>query len=397
MLNPKATCLALLLLSCAACQVSHRSVSSEGVKLAERKLGDDGKVVFELRPGRESPPRILRIETATLEEASLDLVTSSIDSALAERLGVPAWRGVWVSKVPTASAAAKAGLLPGDILLGFDAVEFTNQKQFEELLPDRLKPGQSVELRVLRPGPPEEVDSSREFSLGFVPESKPVTRSTTSSIQLETSKGVQHLTGAQVATIPADLANEIYGLNESLAVISGVVVGSPAYLSGFRKGDRVLDINGRAISGAADVREILRARAQDLDLEGDEFELPDAAEARPLPELSAGEELRLNVLGPLGSHTSSVAVIEDLDDSTNFHFPILFDYSSDVRSLDWSFLDFIFQFGANYESRYLPSETRKSAQSSKLSLFPLGMFEFESTPTYNEYTFLWLITWRSRG
>ena len=396
MLNPKTTCLALLLLSGTACHISNRSVSSEGIKLGERSLGDNSKVVFQLRPGQGSLPRILRIATNTQEEASLDLVTSSIDAAMAERMGVEAWKGVRIDRVPDGSPAAQAGLLSGDVLLTFAGVDLTNQKQFEEVLPKLLVPGRSIDLLVLRPGNPEEAGSATKLSLSFVPENKSVTRSTTSSTQLETSKGVQRLTGAQVATIPAELANEIYGLNESLAVISGVVVGSPAYLSGFRKGDRVLDVNGQAVSGAADVREFVRARAQGLELD-DVFELPDAADARPLQDVSAAQELRLSVLGPLGSHTASVDVIDDLEDSTEFHFPILFDYSSDVSSKDWSFLDFIFQFGANYESRYLRSETRTAAESSKLSLFPLGMFEFESTPTYNEYTFLWLITWRTRG
>ncbi|MFH0944471.1 MAG: PDZ domain-containing protein [Planctomycetota bacterium] len=390
--------LAAALLSTAACTVTHRSVTSDGVKLAEKSLDGGGKVTYQLLPGKgEGPPRIHRTETVTREKASVKLSTSDIDTELAEQLGVTPWKGIRVDKVPSGSQVSEAGLTKGDVILSFGGVELTSRQQFEELLAGMLKPGEQIDLNVLRPGDQELGVNQEHLSLSFVPASKEVTDSKTSSIQLETSRGVQQLTGAQVAAIPADLAAEIFGANEPITIISGVVIGSPAYLSGLRRGDRVLDLDGRKVSGVGEVREIVRGHARHLNLSGAVLELPDAANATPQTMTDTPGDLEFNVLGPLGSHSASVEVVDDLDDSTRFHFPILFDYSSDVDSNSWSFLDFIFQFGANYESRYLPAETRSPAESSKLSLFPLGMFEFESTPSYNEYTFLWLITWRTRG
>ena len=39
--------------------------------------------------------------------------------------------------------------------------------------------------------------------------------------------------------------------------------------------------------------------------------------------------------------------------------------------------------------------SREPASHSQISLFPLGMFEFESAPQFDKYTFLWLIDWTS--
>ena len=58
-----------------------------------------------------------------------------------------------------------------------------------------------------------------------------------------------------------------------------------------------------------------------------------------------------------------------------------------------SFLDFIFQFGFNYRSRYHPSATRAPQKSWRFSALPLGMFEFSKSPEgKRRNTFFWFIT-----
>jgi hypothetical protein len=62
-----------------------------------------------------------------------------------------------------------------------------------------------------------------------------------------------------------------------------------------------------------------------------------------------------------------------------------------VDSTSWSFLDFIFQFGANYRGSYRDSATRAPQSTWLFSLFPFGMFEFEKTRNSNRYCFFWFI------
>jgi len=73
--------------------------------------------------------------------------------------------------------------------------------------------------------------------------------------------------------------------------------------------------------------------------------------------------------------------------------PIVWKYHSRVDNTRWSFLDFIFQFGANYSSTYMSSKNRAPSKQWDLSLFPFGMFEFEEGPHGKHYTLFWFIHW----
>lgn len=387
-----------LLMALTACGSTYTSVSNKGVTLASSTAEDGSSLNYRLLPGNGSAPKILRTRTSKREKAVLDTKVSSLTSELAEKLGVQPWNGVYVKRTKKGSAASKAGLIDGDIIVSMDGTTFSSQQQFDELLPSQLQAGKALDLVLLRnTGESGAESSGREtLNISLTPDTKQVTEKKTDSIELETSKGVQELTGAQIATVPPDLAGEIYGVNEPVAVVSGVIAGSPAYLSGLRKGDRILEVDGQKIDSVRVVRDLVRSRAtyMNLPLESLGLANADAGSATPAP---TGESLSISVDGPLGPHTSSVKVTEGMSESSSFYFPILFDYDSSVSHTDWSFLDFIFQFGANYDSRYLHSSTRAPAVASKLSMLPLGMFEFESTPTFNEYTFLWLITWKTRN
>lgn len=376
-----------------ACRTSQVSMQRDGVQLTKKALQDGGQVVYKLIPGQDGAPRIQRTETVKREKASLDILVSSINADLALRLGVQPWLGVHVNRVAEVSNAARAGMVAGDILLTIDGTSLVSRQQFEEVLAERLLTLQPLSFDVSRDSGPGQRTTLR---LEIAPDVAPVSETKADIVPLEYSRGVQRTTGLQVATVPPDLAAEIYGENSPITVVAGVVLGSPAYLAGLRSGDRVMTVDGTNAVSLDVLRDAIRARAQGLSLPQDAFESADAAEARPGP-VPREDRVQVEVLGPLGEHRSSVDVVDDLYEDVSFHFPILFDYDSDTDSTDWSFLDFIFQFGANYEGKYVASGTRDPSHSSSLSLLPLGMFEFEWRPTYDRYTFLWFITFKTRN
>ena len=86
----------------------------------------------------------------------------------------------------------------------------------------------------------------------------------------------------------------------------------------------------------------------------------------------------------------------NLQSSSSFYVPIVFNWRSDVASTRWSFLDFIFQFGANYRSNYRSSASRAPKKTWLFSLFPFGMFEFERARDHNRYCFFWFIELKDR-
>jgi hypothetical protein len=390
---------ALVGLLAGACRssIERADVGSQGHLIAEVRTADGRAQSYRVHPGLEGPPKIHRTETAELEVARLGISVVSLKSALAQELGLPAWRGTLVESVDAGSAADQSGLVPGDLVLSIAGVEVTSQEQFVELVHEGLEPRKEVEVRYLRPGT-NGFDTESLLLTRLTPEGRQITESRSDSFTLETSRAVQTLTGLQVAGVPADLAREIWGAEQGgVVVVAGVVSGSPAYRAGLRGGDRIVSVEGRPITTVQEVREALHSRARGMPLDADEELFAEHApeSAEPDPSGVEGEAL-FAVDGPLGPHSARVELVEDLYRSSTFNVPVLFDYSANTDTRRWSFLDFILQFGASYRHAYLRSPTREPATESYLSFLPFGMFEFERGPAYRRSRLFWVINWESR-
>ncbi len=373
----------------AGCHVNFRSdYGSDGTLLASTSSPDGGKREYRLYPGDDGQPSLRLTTTSTRERAFFGLTTSDIDIERAKDLGVEAWKGVEVTSVAHDSAAGKSGLVKGDVITAINDSTITSSAMFGEFVRSRLAPRDRARVSVMR-----RVSNGAAPAIVTVevaPDVRADTESKTDSIPLSSVKGLQQYTGLQVVGLAPDVAHDTYGANEPIAVIAGVMPGSPAYLAGLRSGDRVVSVDGKHVTSVDDVRSAASARARALDLPATDLGDPNGGASDRAP-------MQLAVEGPLGTHQASVALVPDLDETTSFDFPILFDYESNPTRTEWSFLDFIFQFGATYRSRYLPSPTRSERMTSKFSMLPFGMFEVEHTPTQNRYCAFWFIKWGTRG
>jgi hypothetical protein len=382
--------LSAALLSAAGCRAtSHDLFEDTGLLLAEKQTNEGERVAFRLYPGHdENKPTINRTVTRTYEKPKLvDLVVSDLNTDLAKRIGTQAWNGVYVAQIGKSSSAAKGGLVQEDVILEIDGIALSNVQQFHEVVGPVLESKPSVALKIRRGGG----GSGEVFEVQVVPEMVKGTETKTDTFELETSRGVQSLTGMQLGVVPPELASQIYGAPENVTIVTGVVTGSPAYFSGFRRGDRVVSVDGASAPDLDRIRAAVHARAQDIRLNRNEM---DVARVQPAP-AGAESEVVLAVDGPLGPHHGDLAVESDLFQETEFKFPILFDFNSTHDRTHWSFLDFILQFGANYRGEYEPSSTRAVQKSTSLSIFPFGMFEFDRGPTGNAYTFFWFIDFKT--
>jgi len=384
----------LLLLGSTACtSFTIERNDWNGFLLEERSTGEATEVAWRLFPGDDGA-RVHRTETRTSKVARLGVVTENVSTDVGERLGVNAWQGVWVRRVDRGSPAADAGLRADDVILALAGTDVASSEQFRELVENRAVPGEAVELLVRRVGTIGEPQP-----IQVTPEAREVTESKTDSIKLESAASVQALTGMQVATIPAELAEEVFARREDVVVVSGVVSGSPAYKAGIRGGDRIVECDGQPVTRLDDVRRAVLARAQKLNVPPNLLEHEDLAgamerEAGATVEPERKGDIELVVNGALGQVRAEVPVVADLDRRTSFHIPIVIDYSSTTQRTRTSFLDFIFQFGFNYRSEYHPAATRAEARTSSLSLFPFGMFEFERGLSHRRYRLFWFINWK---
>ena len=385
--------LAVLLGASVACS-SRRFVyrSPPAVVLQEGVDADGARVRYELRPGQASAPRIVETTTRTLDRAFLGIETKDITAELATVLGVTAWKGVYIDRIVPGSAAETGGLLRGDILRALGPTEVTARQQVSEIIESQLAPGEPVRVTVQRWATGEEDVRLLTREVEVVPAARPVEQTRTRVHEMPHAKSVQRRTGLQVAEVPGELCEPVFGEPGPVVLVCGVVTGSPGYRAGFRGGDRVRSVDGEPVTGLEDVERAVVQRVVDKGWSPTRGELKGRGEWLDGP--APRGRLELGVDGPLGPLERRVSLWKDVDDDVDFTFPILFSYESDAADTEWSFLDFLIVWGASYESSYLGSGTRDNDAHTELKLLPFGMFCYRSTPDWTEWTFFWFISFR---
>jgi membrane-associated protease RseP (regulator of RpoE activity) len=370
-MNSRIAILALIALPLGGC-VSITAGGRDGDEnvLVDRVESDGAHVVYRIRAGGgDEPPKLVRDRHVTVHKIELHVTVGDITKERATKLGVEAWKGVYVESVGTDSNLAKGGLKKGDVLLAINGNAFTNARQFTELGADKLEGATALKLDILRPeGGPQ--PSWTPISLDIPADAKEVRDTIRDTMKLTAAQKLERSTGMRVAELTAEQASEVFGNGGSRLVICNVRPGSPAYLAGFRAKDRIEKVEGKAVDSGSDVDAIVDAK------------------------LNAGTPaaIAVDVEGPLGAYAATVDVRKRLDQRSEFSFPILWCYESDTDELEWGCLQCIFLFGGKYERSYLNSSTRQVALHSDLELLPLGIFELERDPDESRIEFLWFIT-----
>jgi S1-C subfamily serine protease len=91
------------------------------------------------------------IETGRVEHAFLGVAPRPLTPEIASQLGINADEGILIFDVPAGSAAANAGVQPGDVLLEIDGTPVASVEDLYAALREK-KPGDQVTLKVLRAG-----------------------------------------------------------------------------------------------------------------------------------------------------------------------------------------------------------------------------------------------------
>ncbi len=344
------------------------------VRLSEVETSDGRTTTYSLRgrpkyfPKGKKPMQagILIATKAALNVPYLGLDVASVDSSDAEELGITAWEGVIVTKVEGESAAWQAELERGDLIVSLNGEAIASKEQFADLVSGTLVPGNDAVLGVSR----AVAEFAREeLTVPLVVGSRAIEETESDRVDLALNHGLVGRTGLGLVTVPADLADEIYGMRQSTPLVSAVVTGSPAYFAGVRAGDRVLRANGELVDTVDDLRLVVDR---------------------------SGGNLSLQVDGPLGPHSASFEVRDDVLKESEFEIPILVDYESNSERTNLSILEFIFLFGYSKDVNYYASKTREVNKSKRVSILPLGMFEYTRTAKKKTNRIFWFIKWSSR-
>jgi len=177
------------------------------------------------------------IKYGEVKRGQLGIKGTEMTADIAKAFNVDAQRGAFVSEVLPQSAAQKAGIKSGDIIVSVNDKPITS---FAEL---RVKigttaPGEKVKLGLLREGKPVSVDVTLEQSA-----------QTTASAQL-LSPALQGATLSDGQTKTGDKGVKIDAIEK----------GTPAEQVGLQKDDVIIGVNRTRIQNIAEMRKVLEAK-----------------------------------------------------------------------------------------------------------------------------------------
>ena len=173
-----------------------------------------------------------------------------VTAGIADSLGLKKAEGAMVDEPQNDSPAAKAGIQTGDVITAVNGTPVKDARDLARTI-STMAPGTSVKLDIVRKAEPRSVS----LTVGQMPSDEKVASADSGSEEATT--GVPHL-GLQVAP-----ANEVSGAGGQGVVVTAVDPDGVAAEQGFQTGTVILDVGGRAVENAGDVRHALtEAKAQ---------------------------------------------------------------------------------------------------------------------------------------
>lgn len=163
-----------------------------------------------------------------------------VTSDIADSLGLKGTKGALVDEAQPNSPAAKAGLESGDVITAVNGKAVKDSRELAREIAG-LAPGNSVKLDVVHKGETKTLT----VALGAMPNQQ---QANANEEQPKQHRNMPHL-GLTVAP-----AGEVAGSGDRGVVVTSVDPDSPAADHGLQTGDIILDVGGKAVSSADDIR-----------------------------------------------------------------------------------------------------------------------------------------------
>jgi len=173
-----------------------------------------------------------------------------VSQGIADSLGLKKTEGALVDEAQADSPAAKAGIEPGDVITAINGTTVKDSRDLARQIA-ALAPDTSIKLDVIHKGQNKTVN----VALGTMPNQREANAGHERS---GSHRGVGGHLGLSVAP-----ASEVAGSGDKGVVVTGVDPDGPAAEHGMQTGDVILDVGGKAVSSAADIREALSSAKAD--------------------------------------------------------------------------------------------------------------------------------------
>ena len=162
---------------------------------------------------------------------------------IADSLGLKKAEGALVAEPQANGPAAKAGIEAGDVIISVDGNPVKNARELARVI-GNMQPKASAKVVVFRKG----AERTLTLTLGELPAQR--------EANAAASSGDRETPGSDLAHLGLTLApaSKVAGSNADGVVVTGVDSNGTASELGFKTGDVILEVGGKAVSAPADVR-----------------------------------------------------------------------------------------------------------------------------------------------
>jgi serine protease Do len=183
-------------------------------------------------------------EHGTVTRGWIGVQIQPVTSEIAESLGLKKAEGALVAEAQPNGPAAKAGIQSGAVITSVNGNPVTDARDLAKKI-GAMVPGNSVKIGVIEKG----AEKTVTLTLGELPAQR--------EAKADPQEGEQ--SGSDVGKLGLTLApaSSVAGAGSQGVVITGVDPNGAAADAGFKNGDVILDVAGKAVSSPADVRKVL--------------------------------------------------------------------------------------------------------------------------------------------
>ncbi len=188
--------------------------------------------------------------------AWMGVSTESVTYDMAEKSDLPIEYGAMITDVVADSPADKAGLKQDDIIISLNGAKITDSDDLVEAV-EKAQPGDKVELKLYRDGKPMNLSfalgsSDGRTSLRITPRSKQ------NYSYWFGNTGKERYMGVSLTSLTNQL-REYFGVEKNEGVlVNSVEKDSPAERAGLKAGDVLLAVDGRKVTDASEVHELIQ-------------------------------------------------------------------------------------------------------------------------------------------
>ena len=177
-----------------------------------------------------------------------------VTSDIADSLGMKKAEGALVAEPQANGPAAKAGIESGDVITAVNGEPVKDARELARTI-GGLAPGNAVKLHVLHKGQ----DKTVNITLGQLPNSLEAKADTDNSDKGNSSRG----TDVPKLGLTVAPANSVAGAGKEGVVVTEVDPKSAAAERGFKEGDVILEVAGKSVGTAGEVRDAITAARND--------------------------------------------------------------------------------------------------------------------------------------